>query len=87
MYWPSDYAPPMSDSELTAADRLKTESPANSELSHGRDTRTLPDDWTQDSMMVLLPNLPNFNAHPHKGEVQLTPAGVRDCLKCLMYLR
>ncbi|XP_053172608.1 cadherin EGF LAG seven-pass G-type receptor 2 [Scomber japonicus] len=76
MYWPSDYAPPMSDSELTAADRLKTESPANSELSHGRDTRTLPDDWTQDSMMVLLPNLPNFNAHPHKGilkKKQLSP--------------
>lgn len=87
MYWPADYAPPVSDSELTAADRLKVESPVNPGLSLSRDIRTLSDDRTQDSMAVLLPNLPNFNAHPHKGEVQLmqTPAGVRDCLKCLMY--
>ncbi|XP_067443425.1 cadherin EGF LAG seven-pass G-type receptor 2 isoform X2 [Thunnus thynnus] len=71
MYWPGDYPAAVSDGELTAAETL-----ANPELSLGRDSRTLSDDRTQDSMMVLLPSLPNFNAHPHKGilkKKQLSP--------------
>lgn len=71
MYWPGDYAAVVGDGELAAADRLKAETLANPELSLGRDSRTLSDDRTQDTMMVLLPSLPNFNAHPHKGEAQL----------------
>ncbi|KAM7402101.1 hypothetical protein PAMP_017369 [Pampus punctatissimus] len=73
MYWPGDYAPVVNDGELTAADRLKAETLANPELSLGRDSRALSNDRTQDSMTVLLPSLPNFNAHPHKGILKKKP--------------
>ncbi|XP_040889470.1 cadherin EGF LAG seven-pass G-type receptor 2 [Toxotes jaculatrix] len=82
MYWPGDYAA-VSDSELAGADRLKTETLANPEPSLSRDTRTLSDDRAQDTMMVLLPSLPNLNAHPHKGilkKKQLSPIVERNGL-------
>lgn len=72
MYWPGDYAAAAAgDGELTGADRLKTETLANPELSLSRDTRTLSDERTQDTMMALPPSLPSLTAHPHKGAVQL----------------
>ncbi|XP_023269936.1 cadherin EGF LAG seven-pass G-type receptor 2 [Seriola lalandi dorsalis] len=76
MLWPGDYAA-ASDSEL------KNENLVSSELSLGRDTRTLSDDRTQDTMTVFLPSLPNFNAHPHKGilkKKQLSPIVERNGL-------
>ncbi|XP_029989175.1 cadherin EGF LAG seven-pass G-type receptor 2 isoform X2 [Sphaeramia orbicularis] len=82
MYWPGDYAA-VTDSELTVIDRLKAETLNNPEPSFSRDTRTLPEDRTQDAMTVLLPGLPNLNAHPHKGilkKKQLSPIVERNGL-------
>ncbi|XP_067361274.1 cadherin EGF LAG seven-pass G-type receptor 2 isoform X3 [Channa argus] len=82
MYWPGDYTGGDGDGDFTGADRLKTESLANPELSLCRDTRMLPDGRTQDTMMVLQPSLPNFAAHPHKGilkKKQLSPIVERNC--------
>ncbi|XP_047439870.1 cadherin EGF LAG seven-pass G-type receptor 2 isoform X3 [Mugil cephalus] len=71
MFWPGDYPAAVSDGELAGADRLKTETLANPELSLGRDNRTL-----QDSTIMLLPSVPNLNTHPHRGilkKKQLSP--------------
>ncbi|KAM9860155.1 cadherin EGF LAG seven-pass G-type receptor 2 [Aulostomus maculatus] len=76
MYWPGDCAATLSDSELTDADRLKVETLVNSESGFGRDSQSLSDDRRQDAMTVLLPSLPNFSTHPHKGilkKKQLSP--------------
>lgn len=69
MYWPGDYAAAASESELAGTDRLKPDALAHQEPSLCRDARTLSDGRTQDAMTVLLPSLPNLNAHPHKGNV------------------
>ncbi|AWP02840.1 putative cadherin EGF LAG seven-pass G-type receptor 2 [Scophthalmus maximus] len=71
MYWPG-----VNGGELTSADRLKTETPANPEPSFGGETRALSDDRTQEAMTQLLPSLPNHITHPHKGilkKKQLSP--------------
>uniref|UniRef100_A0A671THK9 Cadherin, EGF LAG seven-pass G-type receptor 2 n=1 Tax=Sparus aurata TaxID=8175 RepID=A0A671THK9_SPAAU len=71
MHWPMDYAAAVSgDSELTGTDRLKPDALANPELNLGHDARAFSDGRTQDTMMTLLPSLPNLNAHPHRGKVQ-----------------
>nr|XP_004544839.2 cadherin EGF LAG seven-pass G-type receptor 2 isoform X3 [Maylandia zebra] len=75
LYWPGEYAATASDSELTGGDRAKMEGLANHEPIV-RDPRLLSDDRTKESVTVLLPSLPNFSAHPHKGilkKKQLSP--------------
>lgn len=70
MYWPGDYSAAVSsDGELTGADRLKPDALDNPEPSLGRDPRLFSDGRTQDNVTVLLPSLPNLNAHPHKGKL------------------
>lgn len=68
LYWPGEYAATASDSELTGGDRAKMEGLANHEPIV-RDPRLLSDDRTKESVTVLLPSLPNFSAHPHKGKL------------------
>ncbi|KAG8007815.1 Cadherin EGF LAG seven-pass G-type receptor 2, partial [Nibea albiflora] len=84
MYWPGDYSTAASgDGELAGADRLKPDALDNPEPSLGRDPRSFSDGRTQDNMTVLLPSLPNFNAHPHKGilkKKQLSPIVERNGL-------
>lgn len=71
MHWPMDYAAAVSgDSELAGTDRRKPDALANPELSLGHDARVFSDGRSQDTMMTLLPSLPNLNAHPHRGKVQ-----------------
>lgn len=65
MYWPGDYPAAASDAELAGGDRLKTETLANPDLSLGRDNRT-----PQDSVIMLLPSVPNLNTHPHRGKLK-----------------
>lgn len=79
LYWPVEYMTTASNSEgLGGADRLKTESLANTELGQTRDTRGMPSErpgdkagsYGKDNLMLLLPSLPNLNAHPQKGQQQ-----------------
>ncbi|XP_068568087.1 cadherin EGF LAG seven-pass G-type receptor 2 isoform X3 [Cebidichthys violaceus] len=83
MLWPGDYAAAVSDGELTCTDRTKPDPPAHPEPSLGCDMRTLSGDQTQDATTVLLPCLPNFYTHPHKGilkKKQLSPIVERNGL-------
>ncbi|XP_029549960.1 cadherin EGF LAG seven-pass G-type receptor 2-like isoform X6 [Salmo trutta] len=90
LYWPVEYMTTASNSEcLGGADRLKTESLANTELGQTRDTRGMPSErpgdkagsYGKDNLMLLLPSLPNLNAHPQKGilkKKQLSPIAERN---------
>ncbi|XP_071017065.1 cadherin EGF LAG seven-pass G-type receptor 2-like [Oncorhynchus clarkii lewisi] len=90
LYWPVEYMTTASSSEgLGGADRLKTESLANTELGQTRDTRGMPSErpgdkagsYGKDNLMLLLPSLPNLNAHPQKGilkKKQLSPIAERN---------
>ncbi|KAM3877775.1 cadherin EGF LAG seven-pass G-type receptor 2 [Diretmus argenteus] len=78
MYWPGEYAT-VSDSELGGTDRVRMESLGHPDQGLGRENRTLPPDdraGDRDPMTMLLPSLPNLNAHPQKGilkKKQLSP--------------
>ncbi|XP_056129029.1 cadherin EGF LAG seven-pass G-type receptor 2 [Lampris incognitus] len=84
MYWPGDYASPPSDGEAAGgASRLMMDPLAHPDGRLGRDNRAAPDDKAadKDSMILLLPCLPNLNAHPHKGilkKKQLSPIAERN---------
>ncbi|KAM4613350.1 cadherin EGF LAG seven-pass G-type receptor 2 [Polymixia lowei] len=83
MYWPGDYVTPASDSEGFGGDRLKMETLTNPDLGLSRDNRAGSDERSgdKDNMMLLLPSLPNLNAHPQKGilkKKQLSPIAERN---------
>ncbi|CAG5981183.1 unnamed protein product [Menidia menidia] len=78
MYWPGDYTAVGEEGERAGGDRPNMETP---EPVLGRNFRTLSDDRSQDSM--LLPSLPVFSTHPHKGilkKKQLSPIVERNGL-------
>ncbi|KAF7641465.1 hypothetical protein LDENG_00280530, partial [Lucifuga dentata] len=84
-YWPGELTAPASDSELGGADRLKKETMTSPDPGLSQDTRTIPDSMAGDreTMTVLLPCLPNLNAHPQKGilkKKQLSPIVERNCI-------
>lgn len=59
-----------SESVVGGADRLKLETLANPDLGPSLDNRAMPEDRSGDKdnmMLLLLPSLPNLNAHPQKG--------------------
>lgn len=78
LYWPGEFVTTLSNSEcLGGAERLKVESLGNPELGQTRDHRGMPDDRPGDKAegygkdhVMLLPSLPNLNAHPQKGQQQ-----------------
>ncbi|KAM4587775.1 cadherin EGF LAG seven-pass G-type receptor 2 isoform 1-T1 [Odontesthes bonariensis] len=78
MYWPGDYTAVVDDGERAGGDRLKMETP---DAILSRNSRTLSDDRSQDSL--LLPTLPIFSTHPHRGilkKKQLSPIVERNGL-------
>ncbi|KAJ7999095.1 hypothetical protein DPEC_G00211860 [Dallia pectoralis] len=87
LYWPGDCGTTAGDTEgQRGADRLKLE---GLELGQTRDNRGMPDErpgdqaegYGRDNMMMLLPSLPNLNAHPQKGilkKKQLSPIAERN---------
>ncbi|XP_062320603.1 cadherin EGF LAG seven-pass G-type receptor 2 isoform X2 [Osmerus eperlanus] len=88
LYWPGEYVASAGDPE-GGADRMKMEPHANPDPGQARDNRTMPDDrlgdraegYGMDNMMLLLPSLPNLNAHPQKGilkKKQLSPIAERN---------
>ncbi|XP_013988461.2 cadherin EGF LAG seven-pass G-type receptor 2 isoform X3 [Salmo salar] len=89
LYWPGEFVTTLSNSEcLGGAERLKVESLGNPELGQTRDHRGMPDDRPDDKAegygkdhVMLLPSLPNLNAHPQKGilkKKQLSPIAERN---------
>ena len=93
LYWPGEYVAPAGDPE-GGADRMKMEPHANPDPGQARDNRTMPDDrlgdraegYGMDNMMLLLPSLPNLNAHPQKGDHQhniLIVCRIGGYLKCI----
>ncbi|XP_030634210.1 cadherin EGF LAG seven-pass G-type receptor 2 [Chanos chanos] len=80
LYWPSEFASTTGEREgQMGTERLRVETLANAEEKSGEKAEA----YGKENMLLLLPSVPNPNAHPQKGilkKKQLSPIAERNGL-------